>query len=435
MRNITFFLIGLLVATLLTVPFAHAQTYNYYGTEYCIGAVVRTTTATSGCSSASWIADNQYTVVFGCSYGDTENCVVERQLGPQGTCSDGYGRLTSIYHNAYNLSQMDITETPCGCTAVFSWVPAGGTSTPESEFDGQACKETACSNQYVSYDSCSLTTHPDYADFYNGVQDGDEEGIDCGGSSGVECVNACPSGTHLVGTGCYHATDPDQYGNCPDGYSSGSVDGVTVECSKRIDTVALASPAWLNDNPPEPFTGGSYFEQGTYSEVSSSTSETVDNGDGTSTTTTTTTTTNSDGTESTTTTSTTSNNSTGVVIGSTTTTTGTTSPEENLENYTGGYSEVGEFEDMTDLSDLAPDQESWEDWLADQVSSNSIVSDIQSISVQTTNSQCSISGVVLGTELVFSMCGEPYQSTLDTMGYILIFLSGIAAYMIVVVRG
>lgn len=266
----------------------------------------------------------------------------------------------------------------------------------------------------------------------NGVMDDGEDGIDCGGLTGVDCVDGCPSDyvffTEDGETVCQKGTDADSYGNCPTGYNFIPPDYCTVSIpttpvSPDIDTSILPAPT------TDIFEGGTFS---TYTDTS--TSDPVDNGDGTSTTITTTTTTGSDGSSTSTTTSTTTDNTTGDIVGVSTTTTGTTSPEENPENYDFGGSAAGDFDGMTLSADDLPVEDDYQEWFNSAVSSNPVVAAIESMSVQTSSPVCSISGQVLGTTVEFSMCGSLYTDTFSMMGNVLVFLAGVFGYFIIVGR-
>lgn len=157
----------------------------------------------------------------------------------------------------------------------------------------------------------------------NGVPDGDETGIDCGGS----CINECNA------TGCYPPAeyrtasdgtvscavyaDVNSFGQCPSGY---------FKTPTMTDCVALSSidfnpPSWFDDGSPPVEGGGAPVlstdpppdyvpgpgddpNQGAFSSTTFNYAESVvDNGDGTETATISKVTTNPDGTTSTSTTS------------------------------------------------------------------------------------------------------------------------------------
>lgn len=191
----------------------------------------------------------------------------------------------------------------------------------------------------------------------NGVKDGDEDGIDCGGSTGVECVDYCPSGMEVFswdfgGTSCGYFVDQHN-GTCPVGYMK-SPDGRCLEIV-TVTEVTKASPDFnpeiedvrrANDNPWNEYNSSNTTNiettTTTNSDGSVTETETVTvtelalDGTQTDKVTTTTTTTNPDGTSTVTTntTTTTVNPSTGVASSSTESTTSNYDANGNLTDST-----------------------------------------------------------------------------------------------------
>lgn len=304
-----------------------------------------------------------------------------------------------------------------------------------------------CPDPTEAYKYYSCSTPPealtDLCD--NGVPDSGEEGIDCGGSCSADCELYCPYGSSVNYDSdgvafCAYSVPSDSYGNCPSGYIPSSFSDGSSDClaSPPGDTPfpepTAAAPTSNpfesdTDSSPVSFTGGSYS-----SYTDTSTSSPVDNGDGTSTTSTTTNSTNADGSTSTTTTSTTYNNSTGAPISSTTSTSGVTSVEENPENYDLQSAGSGDFSGMALGDGDIPAEDDYQSWFDSQVSSNPVVSAIESLSVTTSAPVCSIQGVVMGQTVAFSMCGDLYTDTFSMMGNVLVFLAGVFGYFIIVGR-
>ena len=181
----------------------------------------------------------------------------------------------------------------------------------------------------IDDDPPSECAEPDHCS--NVVKDSDEGGIDCGGSCSATCETYCPSGTQLYSGSCWHSPSPDSFGNCPDGYSRSIVNGSSQACSKNVGQAVVANPDYIDDNQSD-YTGGS-FSVGHFSSESTSTSQTVDNGDGTVTQVDKTTTTGSDGSSKTTTKTTLKDKATGQVLGSGEKVETETPEEDNPDNY------------------------------------------------------------------------------------------------------
>jgi hypothetical protein len=404
--NTLFFLIGLLIALSFSVPFAHSELVPW--TTYSNPYYDRTCALTGGVTS-----------LVGSGASET-----------WGVIRDGVytGWHDFIGQDGVYYSVTGPTSNTCYISRDYDYSPEPST--------------------------CS-----------NGVKDGDEIGVDCGGSCTNGCECSCGEGYTLSmvstpeGTSCEceAIVEPDKLDQCPIGYVKWWDDQNYMHCVATSDPVLVDSG--LPQSESETFTSDtigstpsgsdgstsdspSSFAGGTFSVVESpTTTTTVDNGDGTSTITETTSMTSTDSTGSSTTVTRSStyiqDNTTGEEIEGTRTTEteGDVAPEDNPENYDFAVHEDGDFSEMGISDEDKPDEEDWNTWFSDKMNNNPIKSVLDSVSVTTANSVCSFSGQVLGSTVEFSFCGDPYESTLEFMGYVLVFLSGIGAYFIVVGRG
>lgn len=301
----------------------HSVTINYgsnkIGNSYCIEDTPYSTSSTSNACSSD--PSQIYGYIY---YTAPAVGLYSRESGSGTTCPQGF------YYNHTQTELFHIVDSSlCVCAAQYSWQESGSSSA----IAGYECYEGACSNQFVDNALCDLDAFPL---FHNGQKDdGVEDGIDCGGQSNAACISGCPDNTDLVEGGCYHTTSPDSSGNCPTGYGKeiSSTTGATLSCSKRVASATVASQEWYDANPLDPYEGGASYTGGSYSEVKNTTSQTVDNGDGTSTKTTVETGTDSNGSSYTKTTNTLIDNSTGNVLGETSSTNTDTPPEDNPGNY------------------------------------------------------------------------------------------------------
>ncbi|MBE0501677.1 MAG: hypothetical protein IBX47_09565 [Desulfuromonadales bacterium] len=191
----------------------------------------------------------------------------------------------------------------------------------------------------TSLDQCPVSvTNTD------GVLNGDETGIDCGGSTGVECVTYCANGADIQidingEIFCAFETTPDQLGNCPVNYVRGDYSGGTPSCVACNVSLPLcfsdpfdAAPSLANlqddqTSPPPSWT---------YNDVSSSsetTNSTTINPDSTSTTVSNTSTLNPDSSVTTTTTTTTRDANNNVLTETTESTTTGGEPGGTASDY------------------------------------------------------------------------------------------------------
>ena len=216
----------------------------------------------------------------------------------------------------------------------------GFTRYDRDQFKGGSCE----SRDIIPYDGYPPGHEPPPSE--NGVKDPDEDGIDCGGDTGVPCVPRCPTGYILLNGICVKSTSPpdDMIGDTyPDGTPI-TADDDWVNPWLNASPI-LASPdadipdtAWDSGNNISPSTDdgdiridgsvGDYIVRDDDGNIVAAKitgdPETTDNGDGTSTVVNNTITYNSDtGQNQTTTTTTTVDNATGDTVDTRTNTTGT----------------------------------------------------------------------------------------------------------------
>lgn len=336
--------------------------------------------------------------------------------------------VTGFFDNAMVAGKVDIPCTSSG-QIVF-------TDKSEPKFlDGSVYVWTWTKNQ------CVYVPPPDYC--HNNLKDATETGIDCGGSCSATCVSKCPSGTVFrtytgaegtsvagqVFNGCVFVTNPDSFGNCPQGYLSfgagacSTCDG-TPECAS-----AYSEPEYLaNEDVPlkEPSsTAPPGFETGSLSivESTSSSTDTVDPSapaGAQSQVTTTKTTTNSDGTVTTTniTNYYSGTGGTGTIVG--TKTVEEVPLEENLENY--DFS-LGNVEGNTyDTTIEVPVENDIIGLVNDFISQSPLIAMFDTFEIRTSNAVCSVSaGVFYGKEIIIDFCR--WQSYIQTLGVMLLALT------------
>ncbi len=287
MRKQTWFLLGVLLSSLLFAPFAHA---NYWAGHY----------GDSGCTSAYTI--QTITPLISAS----PNCTVYSPIVDENTDPDtldvgvcrthvykiGQGESVGCASHAsrYGYNDLMAGDPPEPCEGQYRWF----------EFQGSYnCWDEGCnpgSGDVVLDSGGNPVSGPReecegsiFQECLNGQLDpfmsdpsiSGEVAIDCGGGCG-DCPEDlfCPENTSIfwtpVVTGlddgdieameCSHVVDPDQYGNCPPGYSTVIdilSDGSSGPNNGRCGThVAFASiyEADGNDifNPTVPDSSGSF---------------------------------------------------------------------------------------------------------------------------------------------------------------------------------
>ena len=271
-------------------------------------------------------------------------------------------------------------------------------------------------------------------EYTNGVQDLDETGIDCGGSNPTPCVSSCPGGTEEVNgfdgdPGCYWYGLTDSYGNCPPGSSSSAAYGLPKGCYKKYDYILAASTI-----TPETITPPT-FSKGSFSVVeSTSPTQTMDNGDGTSTKTDVTTSTDSKGNSKTTTTTSIVNNDTNQVISSTTTINEDTPEEENPDNYDIPGPIPVEYDHNLEAGVDYPDETDLES-LLDSFSDNSVISSIKNSGISLSSSSCSISATMFNHQFAISFCDPQIIEWLSYLGVLLVSITYLTTPFIIFGRG
>lgn len=291
--------------------------------------------------------------------------------------------------------------------------------------------------------SCTSLPPDEPSTCNDGIISGDETGYDCGGSCLADCTPFCPSSSVTQDNGdgtysCVESVSLDDYGNCPKdtSYVQGDTElgGDTPDaCIKTTDPIL--GPVDYNpsfDDYTEPWDSGSYIiVENAYEPT------VVDNGDGTSTETIVTERDLQDadgtstGSSTTSTTTNVINNTTGAVISSVTTTSGTTDPTDDPSNY--DWSMPDGFGDNLDgdlLGDL-PEEKSIEGLYNSFIMNNPVTTLFENTEITTADSVCSLSWNYKGTDIEFSLCGDPYESTFKYMGNILFFISTITGYFII----
>jgi len=402
---------------LFLVPFscfANTTILATDGKTYCIGST-SSQAVSGGCYLPSSF-DGLWRYVW-------QNNTVTRSVAGSNT-----GVCESPRVNSYSVITAPVLDpSQCVCEKIYEWQE----SSSENSIGGFECKEVNCSNIFVDNALCNFAEFPL---FHNGQNDpGIEDGIDCGGQSDFPCITGCPENTEPVSSGCYHTTSPDSSGNCPTGYSKtiNTATGVTLSCDKRVSDITLASQEWFSLNPLDPYEAGQSYTGGTFSEVVNSTTQTTDNGDGTSTKVTVQTGTDSKGNSFTKTTNTVVDNSTGNVLGQTSTTQTDTPPEDNPENYDYG-SPDGAVDGDIDGEKADKFATRLDDFLASVNSSPvansfSALSDTSNIGEGTSSYTVSLGS--WGEETInFSI----FQTALNSLGYFLIFLSLWRSYRLIV---
>jgi len=277
----------------------------------------------------------------------------------------------------------------------------------------------------------------------NGEHDEGEEGIDCGGVCSTDCTPFCPTSSVTEDNGdgtysCVEIVSLDDYGNCPKGtsYVQGDTElgGDTPDaCIKTTDPIL--GPIDYNpsfDDYEEPWESGSYIiVENAYEPT------VVDNGDGTSTETIVVdrdlqdSSGTSTGSTSTSTTTNVINNSTGAVISSVTTTSGTTDPTEDPTNYDWSMPDGFGDDPGGDLINDAPEEKSIKALYNSFIISNPVTTLFADTEITTADSVCSMTWNYKGTDVEFSLCGDPYESTFTYMGNILVFICTITGYFII----
>jgi hypothetical protein len=289
----------------------------------------------------------------------------------------------------------------------------------------------------------------------NDIQDGDELGINCGGSCASECVWQCPTGyaysENIGSCADYDNTVGAYNGNCPDGYA---IDSDYPSTCVHTASQQLASP----DDPDLviPVLDIDQVSFYTPSEATTTTTKdvtVVDNGDDTSTktTTTTSTTTSSSSTAPTTTTTTTTeiiDNTTSAVLSSTTVVSAS-DPWYADPSGTGdggavlSDSLVGVSDEMegiagldstnfdSSLSDYEPEKSSIPDLFDSFLDNNPLTAVFADTELTTDSPVCSMTWNYKGTDVEFSLCGEPYESTFTYMGNVLVFICTVTGYFII----
>jgi hypothetical protein len=316
----------------------------------------------------------------------------------------------------------------------------------------------------------------------NNIQDPGEDGIDCGGSTGVECVQSCPDGYILHDGLCYKAAEnPYPAGTTmPDGTISDGepwlYPGMAADPLLHSPDYTPTSTDWeqVQDYEPAPVVSdtvtydksGDYVirdENGNIVEaqiIGESVSET-DNGDGTTTVVTQDKTYKDGQTSITSTTTTTKDNATGEVISqSTTESSGSASflgsGLGSTEALTGDQYSKG-VESIVDAIEGEEEGEGWSDpeytesdieyetidetqfdyesYIDNFISNNHDIGWLSVISdsgIQTSNPYCSISGdVSIGSTTVpleLSLC--EFEDTFQTMGAWLALLAQLSALII-----
>jgi hypothetical protein len=330
------------------------------------------------------------------------------------------------------------------------------------------------SQPFASY--CVLSTA------YDNEQNGDEEGIDCGGSTGVDCVQSCPDGYILHDGLCYKAAEnPYPAGTTmPDGSVSDGepwlYPGIAADPLLHSPDYTPTSTDWdqVQDYEPAPVLpdtveydkSGDYVirdENGNIVEaqiIGESVSET-DNGDGTTTVVTQDKIYKDGQTSITSTTTTVKDNATGEVIsqyteessdnvsfigagrGSTESVTGdqySKGVESIVDAINGeeegeGWSDPEYTESDIEYEPLDESQYDYESYIDNFISNNHDIGWLSVISdsgIQTSNPYCSISGdVSIGSTTVpleLSLCD--YEDTFQAMGTWLALLVQISALII-----
>ena len=313
-------------------------------------------------------------------------------------------------------------------------------------------------------------TEPDTCS--NAVQDPDEDGFNCGGPCASECDSlACPEGMSPGGEGCVSDDENDvikrgdAYGSCPDGTvvipgqmanvttpdciapslltdDAGACQGDLVVSAVMYYGTSICGPKSVVYSSDDPIPDLEYtppdtseYKKGSLSVVSSESSQTVDNGDGTSTVTmhTSKEAEANSGTvlNSTKTVTNIVDNSTGAVISSTTTVNEDTAVEDNPENYKTTFSVPDANVYDADVTDMLPEQQNIPDMIEGYLDQLPIMSALDNFSISSEFVECDMYiGEVFGTVLSIDMCR--WESVLRALGSVFLIVAQISALLIVV---
>lgn len=374
--------------------------------------------------------------------------------------SDPYD--TPVKYTDYNNTTGQYYCPPPICEYNYVWELSGDPSSSA----GYRCYENVCNNVFVDNSLCSISDHPVFG---NSTYDKDyEDGIDCGGISGVSCSESCPYGYEAYypadsDTMCTAWSDPDQLGQCPQGYksyskfygepASGGKDCVSFspDVGWGLGNPYLMSDAFYNEefelhpeqytiDPPSAYTGS------TDSSTTQTSRETVhDNGDGTETATITRTVTNADGSTSTITTTVKrpSGSSAGTGFSSdggvspgyegSSDQTGTGPVDENPENYNFDQADYGgdQVYDTEIDPSMMPEEEDIPGLLDSFYQSFPLASVLDSYSMTIENTQCEFhSDPVFGQVLTIDMCR--WQELLESLGSVFVIVAQASAAFIVI---
>lgn len=330
----------------------------------------------------------------------------------------------------------------------------------------------------------------------NGVQDPNEDGIDCGGDTGVDCVSRCPDGYTLTPDGQWCRSDePTGYDRSylePPGWDQpfpwpylegwplfSTVPALDASPDTSLEPDDFGAPSQAKDDPDSGAVqvasdDGDYIVFDSDGNIvdgrTTGDSTTTDNGDGTLSVVSPITIYNPDGTTSEATQTDIVDAATGDVVSSGTTTpasTGSTvlygggsSSGVTGDQFSNGIDKLGkdigdalgvdpdgdeggnsydlgngdgDFDGVISDDDM-PTEDSIPDLLNDFLSNSPITTVFTGSGVEVQNTSCSVSTVVYGRTITFSFCNEPWPSTLAFMSPILIFCSIIASYFIVIGR-
>ncbi len=416
MKNTIYLLLGLLISVCLCAPFVHADVLQSDGTYYAYNP--EPTTSNITCRTTGLSMHPNPSVSSGGNSGCPITINFKAYSGGM-SCPSGKSSYQVFYHCGKYCGSTPCEEDP--------WPPP------------------------VEPNTCS-----------NGQVDGDESGIDCGGSCSAECQFYCPSGYEILLSGdgiefCGHESEPDELLNCPQGSTlREKTDGSSMCLATPDDYIPYGmSDEFYSENfelelsnldiaEPTDFSG-----LDTGSTIDYSGESVVNNGDGTETATVSVTTTNSDGSSSTATTTVdrpegsasgtgfapSSSSPTGVQPAEgtpgNTLVTGTTATEDNPENYNYDLgSGEGDFDGSLSEDDI-PEEDDISDLFTGFLNDSPIATMITGSSIQTSAPVCALHWNYKGKDVVFSFCDEPWPSTLNFMGQILIFLSTVGTYFII----
>jgi len=360
--------------------------------------------------------------------------------GPFGECE------ATVYNGNSQYIEWGIPDVngTCKYTRTVSWSDCAEPLPPCEviyTINSSGTCESTCGVGETEFFNCALVL------LANGSQDGDEEGIDCGGTSGDDCERYCPVGTvlELSNDMCQAVADPDSYGNCPSGYTSNIVAGVTA-CDYETPAVLAVTGMTFDqteDEPPPEFSVS-------FTTFTTSAETVVDNGDGTETAsidvikldtatgkqTTTTTSVTRDSGSTTGTGFATSPDGPVILPGFSGSITGETGSEENPENYDmSGLSSVipAEVYD-SDISGDLPEQTDLVAKFGLMIDAIPLFSALSSVAITTTSGVCSVSTdtPVYGQILTIDLCR--WETFLRSFGVIfMVFVNMLAIF--VVIRG